>query len=50
MNNKEYVVRVKLSNGTFADLPFQAISPGQVIAIVETLYGKGSFLGIIKSS
>jgi hypothetical protein len=45
---KNYIIRVRLHNGTFADLPFTAISVGQAIAIIESQYGAGAFLGVIK--
>ena len=41
-----FVLRVKLSNGTFADIGFNAHSLGQAIAICESQYGAGSFLGV----
>jgi hypothetical protein len=44
---KQYIVRVKLNNGTFSDMSFNAISVGQVINIVESQFGSGSFLGVI---
>jgi hypothetical protein len=45
---KEYLVRVKLNNGSFTDMPFRAISVGQVRSIVETQFGSGAFLGVIR--
>ena len=47
---KEYIIRVKLNNGTFTDMPFRAISLGQAIAIVESQFGKGTFMGCIRES
>lgn len=44
---KVYTCRVRLHNGTFADMPFTAISLGQAIAIIESQFGAGSFLGCI---
>jgi hypothetical protein len=44
---KQYIVRVKLNNGTFTDMSFNALSVGQVISIVESQFGSGTFLGVI---
>lgn len=44
---KRYTCRVRLQNGSFVDMPFTAISLGQAIAIIESQYGSGSFLGCI---
>jgi hypothetical protein len=47
---KNYILRVKLNNGTFTDMSFRAISLGIAINIAESQFGKGSFLGCIGES
>ena len=47
---KNYVLRVRLNNGSFTDMSFQAISLGIAINIAESQFGKGSFLGCIRES
>ena len=47
---KEYIVRVRLQNGSFTDIPVRTISVGYAISIVESQYGKGSYMGIISES
>jgi hypothetical protein len=42
-----FVLRVKLSNGTWADVPFHAAYLDQAIRMCEAQYGSGSFLGVI---
>jgi hypothetical protein len=44
---KNYVLRVRLNNGSFTDMSFQAISLGIAINIAESQFGNGSFLGMI---
>lgn len=46
----EYIIRVRLKNGSFTDMPFRAISVGFAIQIVESQFGSGSFLGVIKET
>ena len=46
----EFILRVRLINGSFADMPFRAISLGMAINIVESQFGKGSFLGCINQT
>ena len=43
----QYTLRVRLSNGTIADIQMQAPSFGAALAIVETQYGPGSYMGLI---
>jgi hypothetical protein len=47
---KNYVLRVKLNNGTFTDMSFSANSLGIAINICESQFGKGSFLGMISEN
>jgi hypothetical protein len=42
-----FTIRVKLNNGTFQDLQFQAESYGRAQQQVESIYGAGSALGCI---
>lgn len=42
-----FLIRVKLNNGTFQDLPFVADSYGRAKMQVESMYGAGSALGCI---
>ena len=47
---KNYVLRIRLNNGSFSDMSFQAISLGYAINIAESQFGKGSYLGMISES
>jgi len=47
---KNYVLRVRLNNGSFTDMSFQAISLGYAINIAESQFGSGSYLGCIRES
>lgn len=43
----QFKLRVRLSNGMFADIDMQAPALGIAIAIVETQYGPGSYMGVL---
>jgi LEA14-like dessication related protein len=47
---KDFVVRVRIQNGSFVDIPVRTISVGYAINMVESQYGKGSYLGIVSES
>jgi hypothetical protein len=46
----EYILRVRLQNGSFTEMPFRAISLGFAIQIAESQFGKGNYLGVIRES
>ena len=45
-----YILRVRLNNGSFTEMPFTAYSAGLAIQICESQFGAGSFLGVISES
>lgn len=45
----DYVLRVRLPNGSFTEVTIRARSPGFARQIAESQYGPGSFLGFIKT-
>ena len=47
---KEFIVRVRLQNGSFTDIPVRAIAIGIAINMVESQYGKGTYMGTISES
>ena len=47
---KNYVLRIRLSNGSFSDMSFTAISLPYAINIAESQFGAGTFLGCISES
>jgi hypothetical protein len=46
----EYILRIRLHNGSFADLPFRALSFGIAVQIAESQFGRGSFMGCISET
>lgn len=46
----EYILRIRLHNGSFADLPFRALSFGMAVQIAESQFGRGSFMGCISET
>ena len=46
----EFVLRIKFKDGSFADLPFRAVSSGMAIKIAEAQFGPGCFMGVISQS
>lgn len=47
---KEYIVRVRIQNGSFTEIAIRANSVGNAISIAESQYGSGSYMGIISES
>jgi hypothetical protein len=45
---KRYVVRVMMNNGTWSDMAFQAASVGLLQTMVESQFGRGSFMGVVQ--
>ena len=45
---KQYIVRVRLNNGSFTEMAFTAMSSGLVQTMVESQFGSGSFLGVLQ--
>ena len=43
----KFIVRVRLQNGSFVEIPFYAKSSYQAQMMVESQYGPGSFMGCI---
>ena len=44
---KEFTCRVRLPNGNFSDMMFRAFNLNDVMSIVESMYGKDAFLGLL---
>lgn len=42
-----YVLRVKIPNSTWADVPFHAANLDQAIRLCEAQYGRGSYMAVI---
>ena len=45
----EYILRVRLPNGSFTEVSIRARSPGYAKQLAEAQYGAGSFMGFIKT-
>jgi hypothetical protein len=46
----DYILRIRLKNGSFADLPFRAPSFGVAVQIAESQYGAGCFMGCLSET
>jgi hypothetical protein len=42
-----FVLRVRIRDGVWADIPFHAENVNMAIKLCEAQYGSGSFMGII---
>ena len=43
-------MRVRLINGSFTEVPIHAKSPGMAIAILESQFGPGTYMGTIDTT
>lgn len=46
----KYLIRVRLQNGSFVDIPFYAKGAYQAQMIAESQYGPESFMGVIDTT
>lgn len=46
----QFIMRVRLINGSFAEVPIHAISSGMAITILESQFGPGTYMGTIDTN
>jgi hypothetical protein len=46
----QYLMRVRLINGSFTEVPIHAKSPEMAIAILESQFGPGTYMGTIDTT
>ena len=47
---REYVMRVRLNNGSWTEVTIRANGIGTAISMIESQYGSGSYMGILGES